>query len=107
MQLNEYQLQAHTTAGEECETLQYLGLALCGEAGEVAEKIKKIIRDQNGKMYHTDVEAITLELGDVLWYLSVMATKLGVSLEKVAALNLDKINNRLEHGTLHGSGDNR
>lgn len=107
MQLNEYQLRAHTTAGKECEALQYLGLALCGEAGEVAEKIKKIIRDQNGKIYHTDVDAITLELGDVLWYLSVMAAKLGISLEKVAALNLDKINNRLKHGTLHGSGDNR
>lgn len=107
MDLNEYQCQAHSTAGEECNTLMYLGLAICGEAGEVAEKIKKIIRDQNGNIFATDVEAITLELGDVLWYLSAMAAKLGVSLEKVATLNLDKINNRLENGTLHGSGDNR
>ena len=107
MEINDYQSRAHATAGGECDTLMYLGLALCGEAGEVAEKIKKIVRDQNGKIYHTDVDAITLELGDVLWYLSVMAAKLGVSLEKVASLNLDKINKRLEHGTLHGSGDNR
>ena len=107
MDLNEYQLHAQSTAGEECDSLLYLGCALSGESGEVCNKIKKITRDQQGKIFATNVDAIVHELGDVLWYVSVMAAKLGTSLEKVATLNLEKINKRLEHGTLHGSGDNR
>lgn len=107
MQLNEYQNKALHTAGPECDTAMYLALAICGEAGEVAEKIKKIVRDQNGIIFGDDKDDIILELGDVLWYVTVMAARFGVPLEEVAALNLEKINRRLSNGTLHGNGDNR
>ena len=107
MTLNKYQIEALKTSIPTCESYSYLALAICGEAGEVAEKIKKVIRDKNGQFFSPDLTGIALELGDVLWYLSVMAKKLGFTLEEIANLNLEKIKTRIEHGTLHGSGDKR
>lgn len=107
MKLNEYQRKALETSMPECETYQYLSLALCGESGEVAEKVKKVIRDRNGRFFSPDISDIALELGDCLWYLSVFANKLGFTLEQIAEMNLKKINDRIEHGTLHGEGDYR
>ncbi|MBR2796116.1 nucleoside triphosphate pyrophosphohydrolase family protein [Candidatus Saccharibacteria bacterium] len=82
-------------------------LGLTGEAGETADKIKKILRDKNGAVSDEDKDAITKELGDVLWYMASIARYLGVPLSKVAALNIEKLESRMERGVLHGSGDER
>lgn len=85
----------------------YPTLGLSGEAGEVAEKIKKVIRDKNGVIDPETRNAIAKELGDVLWYVSQLATELGIGLEDVARGNIEKLFSRLERGTLHGDGDER
>lgn len=85
----------------------YPVLGLCGEAGEVADKLKKIIRDKGGKMDADERELLKKELGDVLWYLAQLSTDLGFSLDDVAWVNLEKLMSRMERGHLHGSGDNR
>lgn len=82
-------------------------LGLSGEAGEVAEKFKKIIRDRGGIITPSDIQDIVKELGDVLWYISAVADYLGVSLEKVASENLNKVLSRKARGQSRGSGDNR
>jgi NTP pyrophosphatase (non-canonical NTP hydrolase) len=82
-------------------------LGLSGEAGEVAEKFKKIIRDRGGVITAEDTQEVIKELGDVLWYISAIADYLGVSLEEVASNNLNKVLSRKVRGQSHGSGDNR
>lgn len=81
----------------------YPALGLSGEAGEVCEKVKKSIRD--GK--EIDIDAMTKELGDVLWYLAAISSDLGISLDDVARANYEKLKSRQERGVLQGSGDNR
>lgn len=110
MTFEEYQNKAKITAlypnhgnGE----FIYPTLGLVGEAGEVAEKVKKIIRDDGGKVSLAKKEEIKKELGDVLWYLSQLATEFGLSLEEVASGNIEKLYSRLERNKLHGDGDNR
>jgi NTP pyrophosphatase (non-canonical NTP hydrolase) len=83
----------------------YSVLGLTGEAGEVAEKTKKYIRDGLG--YHETRLAIEKELGDVLWYLSETARQWDLSLGRVAKTNLDKLASREARGVIHGSGDDR
>ncbi len=102
MNFNEYQKLARSTAiyPEEYKVI-YPALGLCGEAGEVAEKVKKNIRD--GK----SLDGVGLELGDVLWYISALADDLGVTLEEVAQANVDKLTSRKERNMISGSGDNR
>jgi len=78
-----------------------------GEVGEVQGKVKKVIRDSGGVIDDERRQQLAGELGDVLWYLSQMATELGLSLEEVATSNLDKLAGRKDRGTLQGSGDNR
>ena len=108
MDFNEYQNQAVSTAiYPHDRDISYLALALCGEAGEVADKVKKVIRDKDGKYYAPDLAAIALEIGDVLWYAANLAKPLGYDFNSVAELNLTKIKDRIERGTLQGSGDNR
>ena len=85
----------------------YPTLGLAGEAGEVADKIKKILRDKNGQINDTDRQEISKELGDVLWYVAQMATELNLSLDEVAQNNLTKLLSRLERNVLGGNGDNR
>lgn len=85
----------------------YPTLGLAGEAGEVVEKIKKLIRDKNGVVDEKVKQEITEELGDVLWYLSQLATELGLSLDNIANENLQKLFSRLERDKIHGDGDNR
>lgn len=82
-------------------------LGLAGEAGETADKIKKVIRDKGGRADDADRAAITKELGDVLWYLANVARYLDISLEEVAATNLKKLDSRRLRGKLHGAGDER
>lgn len=82
--------------------LTYLALGLNGEAGEVADKIKKFIRDDS-----LDIGGIIYELGDVCWYVARLADSLGYSFEDLLAINKSKLLRRMEDGKLQGSGDNR
>lgn len=110
MNFNDYQKQALTTvisSGDEFKDLLHWVLGMNGEAGEVAEKVKKIIRDKGGEVSQADKEELAKELGDVLWYVAVFAHDLGVSMDKIAEQNLDKLRSRKERGVLGGSGDNR
>jgi NTP pyrophosphatase (non-canonical NTP hydrolase) len=85
----------------------YPALGLAGETGEVAEKIKKVIRDRGGVIDGVTKSEIAKELGDVLWYVSQIAAELELSLESIAAANLEKLQSRMERGTISGDGDNR
>jgi NTP pyrophosphatase (non-canonical NTP hydrolase) len=108
MTFSEYQKESRRTAGYTLKPLYiYPTLGLVGEAGEVAEKIKKLIRDKNQEVSDADREAIKKELGDVLWYMAQVATELKINLNDVAQNNLDKIFSRLERNLIHGDGDNR
>ena len=95
---------AETIAG--CDYI-YPTLGLCGEAGEVAEKVKKLIRDKNGAVNDESRMAIAKELGDVLWYVGALCTEIGVELDEVASINIDKLFSRKERGVIGGSGDER
>lgn len=105
MQLNEYQALARTTAIYNNKIYPILGLA--GEAGEVCEKFKKNIRDNNGVVTEEFILAVKKELGDTLWYISNIATDLDISLEDIAQTNINKLQSRKERGVIQGSGDNR
>lgn len=112
MNLNEYQDQASRTAiypeqGQHWGGLIYCALKLNGEAGEVADKIGKALRDEGGLISDERREALILELGDVLWYIANMARELNASLEQVASKNLAKLAARKAKGTLRGDGDSR
>jgi NTP pyrophosphatase (non-canonical NTP hydrolase) len=109
MQMNDYQKSALKTARDknEKDELFHLLLGLCGEAGEIAEKMKKIVRDKNSDFAGMDVEDFKKELGDVLWHLSVLGSYFDISLEDIAQTNIDKLASRMERGVLSGSGDNR
>lgn len=87
--------------------LAYTSLGLTSEAGEVAGKYKKVIRDSDGLLDDDARENMLAELGDVLWYASQIATELGADLGEVAQANLEKLFGRKERGTLKGSGDKR
>ena len=100
--LSQYQKQAAETAiYPKDKALEYLALGLVGEAGEVANKIKKVIRDG------TSPDSVIHELGDVLWYLAMLSTELDYSLNTIADKNLWKLANRKTRNVLGGSGDNR
>lgn len=110
MNLNDYQKQALTTAsstGDEFKDLLHWVLGINGEAGEVAEKLKKIIRDKDSHISEEDRQELSKEVGDVLWYLAVFAHQLGVPLEDIGQANLDKLQSRKQRGVIGGSGDNR
>ena len=97
-----YQIEAKKTAIFPAnKALEYLSLGLVGEAGEVANKVKKIIRDKK-----IDVD-ISGEIGDVLWYCAMLADYLDVNLGKIMEDNFNKLHSRKERGVLGGSGDNR
>lgn len=104
--LDEYQKAAYETAIY-TDKVTYPTLGLCGEAGEVAEKVKKILRDDDRQISEHKRAELEKELGDVLWYLSALAGDLGLNLSDVAMRNLDKLRSRKERGVLGGSGDNR
>lgn len=112
IELDQYQEDALETATFSQDiAVTYLALALPGEAGEVAEKVSKLIRD-HGWMPGDPIpaghrEALVKELGDVLWYTAVLAQHVGVTLSEVATLNIEKLRSRQERGVLGGDGDNR
>jgi NTP pyrophosphatase (non-canonical NTP hydrolase) len=106
MKLDEYQMRAESTAIYPDEyRILYPTLGLSGEAGEVADKVKKIVRDGEHHLFYKD--DIAKELGDVLWYVAILARDLGYSLEEIAQTNLDKLEDRKNRNMLKGSGDDR
>ena len=82
-------------------------LGLPGEAGEAADKFKKIIRDKGGVISLIEREEIVKELGDVLWYIAMIAEYLEIPLSEVAKMNIDKLESRYKRNKIHGHGDNR
>ena len=109
MDFDNYQIEARKTAiyPDKDKNFIYPTLGLVGESGEVAEKIKKILRDKNGIFDNESKLALKKELGDVLWYLSNLCDEFNFSLSEVAKDNLKKLNLRLSSGKISGSGDNR
>ena len=106
--LDMYQQVAKTTAIYPREqAIIYPTLGLTGEAGEVANKVKKIIRDGSDKNDDSLVSEIKSEIGDCLWYIAVLANDFNIKLSDIASTNLEKLANRKKNGTIHGSGDNR
>ena len=109
MDFETYQKQSRKTALylDVDKNFVYPTLGLVGESGEVAEKIKKVLRDKNGVIDENTKSEIKKELGDVLWYLSQLSTELNLSLDDIADENLQKLSSRMERNKLHGDGDNR
>ena len=109
MTFNEYQQEALRFAAvpDVIQEFAHRTLGLVGEAGEVAEKVKKIYRDNKGDFSNLDKKDIEKELGDVLWYIATLADMLDISLEDIAVGNISKLDDRLKRGKLGGSGDNR
>ena len=109
MNFQEYQEEASKTAiyPNKGNNPYYPTLGLCGEAGEVAEKIKKVMRDNGGEISIEKSAEIMKEIGDVLWYIAALCEELGIDMETCAILNIEKLKSRQERGTLQGSGDNR
>jgi NTP pyrophosphatase (non-canonical NTP hydrolase) len=110
MNFDDYQKKALTTAlysGDDFHDLTHWVLGVNGEAGEIAEKLKKIIRDKSAVMSDDDRVEISKEIGDVLWYLAVLAHHLGKSFDQIAQENIAKLASRKGRSKLTGQGDNR
>lgn len=109
MKLDEYQEKASKTAiYPKNYELIYPALGLAGEAGEVANKVKKFIRDgADQETFELKKLEIAKELGDVLWYIAALSNDLGVKLSAIAAGNLDKLEDRMKRNAISGDGDNR
>ena len=108
MDFNQYQFRSSLTAKyPQDRAVEYLVLGLASEAGEVAGKYKKIIRDKDGVMTDEMKQDMSDEIGDVLWYCAQLAKALDNSLGAIAANNLAKLESRLERGKISGSGDKR
>lgn len=107
--MNEYQQAALRTARpkQANDEVFHLLLGLCGEAGEIAEKTKKIVRDKNSDFSQLDKKDLEKELGDVLWHVAVLADYFDISLDEVALSNIAKLADRQRRNKLAGSGDNR
>lgn len=108
VRMDAYQEAARVTAvyPEECRIV-YPTLGLASEAGEVAGKVKKVLRDSDGQFSVEQIETIKDELGDVLWYVAALAGDLDLSMSDIAQGNLDKLRSRAERGALQGNGDRR
>lgn len=108
MTLNEYQQKALETALYPQEfKIIYPALGLTGEAGECADKVKKVIRDNNKEFTCEKKLEIAKEIGDVLWYCATLANDIGFSLETIGQMNYDKLCSRKRRGVISGNGDNR
>ena len=109
MNFTDYQQKAKATAKYPVigHGVIYPTLGLTNEAGEVSGKIKKVFRDKDGIISDETREALKAELGDVLWYLSQVATELNLSLDEIAEHNIAKLLDRQARGKIRGDGDNR
>lgn len=106
MTLNEYQQKALETAVYP-DPIIYPILGMCGESGEVADKVKKVLRDNNSEFTDEKKIEIAKEIGDVLWYCATLSHDLGYTLQEIADMNYSKLHSRQMRGMLGGSGDNR
>jgi len=109
MDFTEYQKKASSTAQypDKGNNVYYPVLGLCGESGEVAEKIKKVMRDHGGEFSDNKKMELGKELGDVLWYIAALATELGLDMGDIGEKNIEKLFSRKDRGKIKGSGDNR
>lgn len=108
LSLNAYQRQATKTAiYGEGNKIGYPILGLVGEAGELANKYKKVLRDDGGVISEEKRRQLADELGDVLWYCAALANDLGENLGNIAAFNIMKLLDRQKRNVISGSGDNR
>ncbi|HZM63889.1 MAG TPA: nucleoside triphosphate pyrophosphohydrolase family protein [Candidatus Saccharimonadales bacterium] len=110
MTFDEYQKQALTTAHNTHEPLMektIWAMGVAGEAGEVVEKWKKIVAYKEGKTTQEDLDELAKELGDVVWYIAVMAHSLGYSFDEIMRRNVEKLKSRKARGVITGQGDNR
>lgn len=109
MTFDDYQQKALRTARSKDakDEFIHLVLGLVGESGEIAEKVKKLVRDHDTDLAELDVDDIKKELGDVLWYVSVLASYLDLSFDDIAESNIQKLASRQQRGVIGGSGDNR
>ncbi len=109
MDFRTYQQRSRETARYPAagRNITYPTLGLCGEAGEVADKVKKVMRDQGGVFDAAVRDDLALELGDVLWYLAQLATELDLDLAAIAEANLAKLASRAARNVIGGSGDRR
>lgn len=108
MKVNEYQDKAMTTAiyGERFNII-YPTLGMCGESGEVSDKVKKVLRDFNGVFTDEKKLELAKEIGDVAWYIAALCRDLGYTMEEVLQMNLDKLASRKDRNVIQGEGDNR
>lgn len=113
MTFEEYQQQAISTLttdhayGDISAELMAQILGLVGESGEVAEKVKKLVRDHDGRISDEARKELLKELGDILWYVNAVSHLLGSNINDVAKNNLEKVLSRKSRGTTKGAGDNR
>ena len=108
MTLDEYQNHALETAiyPKQYKVI-YPALGITGEAGECSDKVKKVIRDNNGEFTDDRKREIAKEIGDVLWYCAALAHDIGYTLNEVGEMNIEKLNSRKERNKINGNGDNR
>ena len=109
MNMDDYQVKALRTAApkDKKDEVYHLILGLVGEAGEIAEKAKKVVRDKQADFSQMDLDDLTKELGDVLWYVAVLADHFDIKLDDVATRNIAKLADRQKRNLIGGSGDNR
>ncbi|MEL6962807.1 MAG: nucleoside triphosphate pyrophosphohydrolase family protein [Pseudomonadota bacterium] len=108
MDFTAYQTAARKTAlYADAYRVTYPALGLASEAGEVAGKVKKVLRDRDGEFGDDQIAAIKDELGDVLWYVATLAADLGLDMADIAAGNVEKLRSRLERNVIQGDGDKR
>lgn len=108
MTLDEYQNHALETAIYPKQyKIIYPALGITGEAGECSDKVKKVIRDNNGEFTDDRKREIAKEIGDVLWYCAALAHDIGYTLNEVGKMNVEKLNSRKERNKINGNGDNR
>jgi NTP pyrophosphatase (non-canonical NTP hydrolase) len=111
MEMNEYQDEASKTAGWgkdfPLNPVAYITLGLTGEAGEVAEKVKKMFRNDKGELTDKKREELKQELGDVLWYISQLARELDIPMNDIAEANIAKLTDRQKRGVIASEGDER
>lgn len=112
MKITEYQKKARKYAMYPYKTemsigVIYNGLKLSGEIGELNDKLGKCISDKMGRIDPDILREIEKEMGDILWHYCAMASDLGLSLENICRVNIDKLESRRLRNKMSGSGDNR